>query len=131
MIVLLALAAVSCSWPGSTPTPLPSGPAPSTTGSGIEGTTVSGPTCPNQPVRSACPNQPLQATLQVLGASGRVVVRFKSGEDGHFKVSLPPAIYTLGSADTGAQAHARPQTVTVVPGKYTQVGEVVLDSGIR
>lgn len=100
-------------------------------GSGMEGVTVAGPSCPIVAPGSSCADRPVAAELVVRDASGKEVLRFKSGADGRFRVDLPPGQYTLGSPEPLALPFTRPQTVTVIGGQYINVGNVHFDTGIR
>ncbi len=97
----------------------------------MEGVTVAGPSCPIVGPGSSCPDRPVAAELVVRDASGKEVLRFKSGADGRFRVDLPPGQYTLGSPEPLALPFTRPQTVTVIGGQYINVGNVHFDTGIR
>jgi hypothetical protein len=103
--------------------------------SGIRGTVLLGPTCPvesspgaNDPVPCLTP---YVATLVVLDDEGVKVATVTSGADGHFQVELPPGDYVV-TPESGTDTYpiAQPQSVTVVPGVYTEI-EVNYDTGIR
>lgn len=100
-------------------------------GSGIEGLVTVGPACPG-PVRAdrACPEAPYQATFTVLDGAGQVVARFETDAGGHFRVDLPPGVYTLRPETTGAYPRAADQDVTVNAGQFTLL-QIKFDSGIR
>lgn len=100
--------------------------------SGIEGNVTIGPMCPVERADSPCPDQPYAATIVIENAQGREVARAKSGEDGRFRVALPPGSYTLApqSPDGAQLPYASEQRVDVVDGKYTHI-DISYDSGIR
>ena len=100
--------------------------------SGIEGTVTIGPMCPVVQEGTECPDQPFEATITVLDEGGDEVTEVTSGEDGRFRVALPPGRYTLvpQSPNAGAPPQAGEQAVEVRDGAYTQVA-VQYDSGIR
>lgn len=101
-------------------------------GTGIQGVVEAGPTCPVERINSPCPPRPLAASILVRDAGGAEVMRFQSGADGHFKVELKPATYTLVGLPIGTGGLPRPIPVTVVvtAGAYSQV-TIRYDSGIR
>ena len=120
--------------PGSPATPPPAvGGSPTATGSGIAGEVVLGPLCPAVPQGSPCPDHPYTATLRVQEWDGRRdLLMVQSGDDGQFRVDVPPGEYRLVpvSPQPGAPPYAEPQLVTVQPGQYTQV-IIRYDTGIR
>jgi hypothetical protein len=98
--------------------------------SGIEGQVTLGPTCPG-PVRpgQVC-ERPYQATITVLDQQGQDVTQFQSGADGRFQVPLAPGRYTLRPESPGALPRAGQLTVTVNPGRWTEVS-IDYDTGLR
>lgn len=99
--------------------------------SGIAGLVLIGPMCPVVTVDDPCPDRPFAATIAVLDARGRTVCKTDSGDDGRFRVGLPPGVYELAPVNGVADLpYASPVVVTVEPGHYTQV-TVSYDSGIR
>lgn len=108
------------------------GGAPAPTDSGAHGTVLLGPTCPveRDPPDPACADRPYATDLRATEAAG-AVTSFRSGEDGTFRVALPPGTYVIHGAGEGAG----PPTCTspefeVLAGAYTEVA-VGCDSGIR
>ncbi len=97
--------------------------------SGIEGQILLGPTCPVQRIDSPCPDRPYEATIDVLDRSGVPVTSFRSGNDGRYRVPLPPGTYTLAPRST-AYPHGRPETVDVPPGEFAHI-IITFDTGIR
>ncbi len=61
---------------------------------GIEGIALLGPICPVQSQDDPCPDQPHEAWVTVRNAGG-TVTRFRTGEDGRFRIGLRPGRYTL------------------------------------
>lgn len=109
----------------SSPTPVPN--------SGIEGQILAGPQCPvERPGDPNCADKPYQGTVIVKTADGsREVTRFRSGNDGKFRVALDPGTYLLDPQSTTSPfPRGIQQTVVVEPGKYLQV-TVSYDTGIR
>lgn len=108
------------------------GTQPAGSGTGIQGMVEAGPTCPVERINSPCLPRPLAATVVVRDGSGTEVTRFRSGQDGHFKVELAPGRYTLVGLNLGSSFLPRPipTPVTVVQGAYTSV-DVEYDTGIR
>jgi hypothetical protein len=106
--------------------------APPPPGTGIQGMVQAGPTCPVERINSPCPPRPMAATVVVRDAGGAEITRFQSGADGHFKVDLRPATYTLVGLPIGSSGLPRPipTSVVVSAGSYTAV-TVQYDSGIR
>jgi hypothetical protein len=100
--------------------------------SGIEGTVTIGPICPVVTEESPCPDQPFQAEIFVLDEEFNVVLSFKSGRDGTFRVDLAPGAYrVVPLAPNGDLPPIAPeQDVVVRAGGYTHVA-IQYDSGIR
>jgi hypothetical protein len=102
--------------------------------SGITGSVVLGPTCPNPP--SVGPDgqvpclTPYAAQLVVLDTEGKVVTRITSGADGTFRVDVPPGDYVIAPATTASYPSAQPVSVQVVAGNYAQV-QINYDTGLR
>jgi hypothetical protein len=99
--------------------------------SGIEGTTVIGPICPNQPSTGSCANQPVAAGLVIRDKAGAVAIRYRTGPDGRFRLGLPAGRYTIEGDGTGNPGATRPRTVSVPSDHYVSLGEIVFDAGIR
>ena len=99
--------------------------------SGIAGVVLIGPQCPVVTADDPCPDLPFAATIAVRDDAGRLVCLTRSGNDGHFRVGLPPGVYELVPENGEFELpYAQPQTVTVVAGRYAEV-QVSYDSGIR
>jgi hypothetical protein len=104
--------------------------SPTPTDSGIEGQVLIGPMCPVVQEGQECPDQPYQADLMVTSPTGRVIVRFRTEEDGRFRVPLAPGDYILQPESQNALPFASEQPFTVLPGQFTQI-ILTYDSGIR
>ena len=103
-----------------------------TINSGIQGTVSIGPTCPVEQIDSPCPDQPYAATIVIKDSDGAERARANSGDDGRFRVALPPGAYTLApqSPDGAQLPYASEQPVEVLASEYTSV-TIAYDSGIR
>jgi hypothetical protein len=101
--------------------------------SGIRGQALTGPQCPVVQQGSPCPDEPIEATVDVLSATGDRVTTFTTGDDGRFELKLPPGEYSLDpqppDPDSPFPAGVQ-QTVTVEPGRYTEI-IIQYDTGIR
>ncbi len=85
LLLALAVVLVSC---GSRPP----------TDSGVKGLVLAGPSCPAGS-GSPCPSEkPVRMDVAATNAGGRVVATVASGEDGRFKIDLPPGEYVLRAA---------------------------------
>jgi hypothetical protein len=100
--------------------------------SGIEGLVLIGPTCPVEQVGQGCADEPYAGAVKVVEASsGKVVTTIRSGEDGKFRVALPPGSYRLEPVPaSGGLPFGKPIDVVVRPHTYEEV-TVSFDSGIR
>ena len=97
---------------------------------GIEGIALLGPLCPVQTEENPCPDQPYEAWVQVQSASGLLVTRFRTGEDGRFRIGLRPGHYILVPESGDPFPIASEQAVDVALGLYTEV-VISFDTGIR
>ena len=97
---------------------------------GIEGIALLGPQCPVQTEEDPCPDLPYQAWVSVRAPSGRLHTRFRTGEDGRFRVGLPAGRYTLDPDSGNPFPIAGDLDVEVVSGGYTSV-VIQFDTGIR
>jgi hypothetical protein len=120
--VLGAACASKASGQGTTQSPL----------SGIEGTVLTGPSCPVLREGSPCPDRPVVAKLTVTNGSRVTILTAISGSDGRFKIGLAPGAYIVSAARPGVARFGQsgPVMVTVRSGAYTNV-KIVIDSGIR
>lgn len=97
---------------------------------GIEGIALRGPVCPVQrPNDPACAPRPHEADVVVLSES-RFVTSFRTGEDGRFRVGLPPGTYLLVPEAGDPFPVATDEEVEVAAGVYTEV-TLSFDTGIR
>ncbi len=98
--------------------------------SGIEGRIVAGPTCP-EARGSQCGDRPYQATVVVKTRTGsKEIMRYRSSEDGRFRVQLPPGTYLLVPLSRSRLPRAGSQTVVVRQNQFTRV-VIRYDTGIR
>ena len=98
----------------------------------IVGIVHSGPQCPVQIAGSPCPDAPVATEIVVTDrAAGAVLGVARSGEDGRFRIILPPGDYTL-LAGSSNKPYPRgiPTDVSVGPGEMIEV-ELQVDTGIR
>jgi hypothetical protein len=102
----------------------------STVNSGVEGNVMIGPMCPVEREDTPCPDQPYAATIVIEDDDGNEVARTQSGEDGRYRIALPPGSYTLVPQSPGTLPYASEQKVEVREGAYTQA-DISYDSGIR
>lgn len=111
-------------WQVTMPTPPPD--------SGVEGIVLIGPVRPEVRNQSS-PYVPFAATI-VVQDQDRVndLMTVQSGEDGVFRVLLPPGNYWLNpvSPNPGVPPSASPLQVTVEPHRFTYV-EIHYDTGLR
>jgi hypothetical protein len=108
------------------------GAAAPATDSGIEGLVLIGPTCPVEQVGQECDDKPYAGAIKIVDASsGEVVTTMRSGDDGRFRVALPPGSYRLEPVPaSGGLPYGKPIDVLVRPHTYEEV-TVSFDSGIR
>jgi hypothetical protein len=99
-------------------------------GQGIQGIALIGPQCPVQTLEDPCPDLPHDALVTVRNGSGVVVTRFRTGEDGRFRVGLRPGSYTLEPEGGDPFPVASDVEVDVFTGDYTEV-VLLFDTGIR
>lgn len=101
--------------------------------SGVVGGTVVDAGCPVLREATPCPERPLAARVIVLDASTqRRVTEVETGDDGRFRVGLPPGGYELRAENLtgGLLPVAQPVPVVVRAGEFTSV-TVRFDSGVR
>lgn len=97
---------------------------------GIEGIALLGPMCPVQRADDSCPDRPYQAWVTIRNAGGATVTRFRTDEDGRFRVGLRPGRYELDPQGGNPFPATSPLEVDVVSGAYTDV-VIGFDTGIR
>lgn len=98
--------------------------------SGIEGRVLLGPQCPVVSEESPCPDKPVSAEVVAMRVEDRRSFNVHSGSDGRFRLALPPGTYEVQALVTAGAMFAKPVSVTVLPGEFTQL-DVLLDTGIR
>ena len=100
----------------------------------MAGIAVAGPTCPvvTDPPQSGCDARPVaDATLLIIDDEGGQVATVTTGDDGRFRLDLPPGTYTVQPQPVdGLMGTAPPVSVTLVSGQSEQV-TVSYDTGIR
>jgi hypothetical protein len=97
---------------------------------GIRGKVVSGPHCPVERADSPCPDQPVEAVVIATSSTGEVAKKARSNPQGEFSMDIPAGTYVLTVEGLTGISFAKPVTVTVRPGAFTQA-TVVVDTGIR
>ena len=101
----------------------------------LRGRVTAGPTCPveRDPPDPTCEDRPVSgAEMVVLDVDGREVTRARSGEDGGFRVDLPPGEYQLVPQPVdGLMGTAPPLEVLLETGIDTPPVEIGYDTGIR
>jgi hypothetical protein len=100
-----------------------------TASSGIRGRALAGPQCPVEIAGSPCPDLPWQGTVIAIGASGEEHAVTTDAE-GRFELALEPGTYEVSIDAASSPPFAKPQTVTVEVGAFTEV-TVSVDTGIR
>lgn len=123
----LALSGLAACAPATGPASRAASPTPE---SGLAGTIWLGPLCPVQRADTPCPDQPFQATLTILNDQGARVAQVQSDAQGHFRLRLPPGVYTVRPEPPDAMTRAPEQTVTVAAGQFTPIA-ITYDSGLR
>lgn len=96
---------------------------------GIDGTVLRGPTCPVPTEGEDCV-APHQASIEVLDAGGKRLVRIRSDDEGRFRLGLRPGRYTLVPESGDPFPTASPEDVEVRDGVYAAV-TIFFDTGIR
>lgn len=103
---------------------------PADASSGIRGRALAGPQCPVEVAGSPCPDRPWEGVVVATNAETGERTSVRTGGDGRFAIALDPGTYELTIRSDGGPPTARPQTVSVVAGAYTDV-TVAVDTGIR
>jgi hypothetical protein len=101
--------------------------------SGIEGSVMIKPVCPEAQDLEPCENEPYETTLVIKEMESRdVVATIQTAADGTFRVSLPPGEYLVEpqEPESFVAPFADAQIVAVREGEFKAI-EVVYDSGIR
>jgi hypothetical protein len=98
--------------------------------SGIRGQALAGPQCPVEMANSPCPDLPWEGTVVATDTSSGDRFTVNTDADGRFELALLPGTYDV-SIDAGSDLpFAKPQTVTVEDGSFTEI-VVSVDTGIR
>ena len=108
--------------------------SPSDTTAIITGRLVAGPTCPvetNPPGPACAPSVVPDAEILVVAADG-VEIRARSGQDGTFRIAVPPGEVIITFAEAKGLMMA-PGTITesVETNQIFDVSDVLYDTGIR
>jgi len=100
--------------------------------SGITGIVTIGPTCPVEqiPPDPNCAPKTFSATINAVNQQTAEQIKFKSSDDGSFRVELKPGKYALINASGSVLPRMEDYYVTVEPNKFTEVN-IQFDSGIR
>lgn len=103
-----------------------------TTGSGVRGRVLLGPTCPVEMEGTPCPDEPIAGVEVRAVRDGEPVAGATSDAQGRFELLLPPGEYTLEAVigPDGPGMFAKPVGVTVSSGAFVDI-VVPVDSGIR
>jgi carboxypeptidase family protein len=98
--------------------------------SGIRGQALAGPQCPVEVEGSPCPPVPYEGTVIAIDAETDEEFTVQTDAEGRFELSLEPGSYEVSIVSESSPPFAKPQTVTVDPGSFTEV-LVSVDTGIR
>jgi carboxypeptidase family protein len=98
--------------------------------SGIRGRALSGPHCPVEVEGSPCPDLPWKGTVIAIDTETGDEFTVATDADGRFRLPLEPASYEVSIVSESSPPFAKPQTVTVDPGSFTEI-VVSVDTGIR
>ena len=98
--------------------------------SGIRGQAFSGPQCPVEVEGSPCPDLPYEGTVIATDTQSGDEFTVETDAQGHFDLPLDPGTYEVSIVSESPPPFAKPQTVTVDPGSFTEI-VVSVDTGIR
>lgn len=98
--------------------------------SGIRGRALSGPRCPVEVEGSPCPDLPWEGTVIAIDTGTGDEFTVMTDADGRFELPLEPGNYEVSIVSESSPPFAKPQTVTVDPGSFTEIA-VSVDTGIR
>lgn len=112
--------------------PAPASSSPATTGTGIRGIALAGPTCPVvRPNDPACADRPVAgAVIHVVASDGHEVARATTDAAGQFSVSVPAGDYEV-SADPVAGLMRAPSSQDVPVHDGFAAVQLEYDTGIR
>jgi hypothetical protein len=98
--------------------------------SGIRGRALSGPQCPVEVQGSPCPDLPWQGTVLAVDVASGEEASVTTDAEGRFELPLEPGTYEVSISSASSPPFAKPQTVTVDAGTFTDI-VVSVDTGIR
>ncbi len=98
--------------------------------SGIRGQALSGPHCPVEVEGSPCPDLPWEGTVIAKETETREEFTVQTDAEGRFELPLEPGSYDVSIVSESSPPFAKPQTVAVDPGSFTEI-VVSVDTGIR
>ena len=98
--------------------------------SGIRGQALSGPNCPVEVEGSPCPDLPWEGTVIAIDTDTDEEFTVQTDAEGRFELPLEPGSYVVSIVSESSPPFAKPQTVTVEPGSFTEI-VVSVDTGIR
>ena len=98
--------------------------------SGIRGQARSGPNCPVEMEGSPCPDLPWEGTVIAIDSDTDEEFTVQTDTEGRFELPLGPGNYEVSIVSESPPPFAKPQTVMVDPGSFTQI-VVSVDTGIR
>jgi hypothetical protein len=98
--------------------------------SGIRGQALAGPQCPVEVQGSPCPDLPFEGTVIATETQSSEEFTVETDAQGRFELSLEPGTYEVSIVSETSPPFAKPQTVTVEPGTFTEI-VVSVDTGIR
>ena len=97
---------------------------------GIRGQALAGPQCPVEVEGSPCPDLPWEGTVVATDVVTDEAFTVTTDEEGRFELPLAPGTYSVSIVVATAPSFAKPQTVTVEAGTFTEI-VVAVDTGIR
>ena len=118
-LVLVAVAVASCGGDGA-----------GDGTSGIRGQALAGPQCPVETESSPCPPVPYEGTVVATDVESGAEYSVDTDADGRFELPLESGTYEVSIVSEAGPPFAKPQTVRVEPGSFTEI-TVSVDTGIR
>jgi hypothetical protein len=100
----------------------------------ITGRLVAGPTCPveTDPPDPECADQPVSDAEIVATLSDGAEIRARSGEDGRFRLVVPPGVVIITfEAVEGLMSAPGSVTATVAENQTLDLSDLAYDTGIR
>lgn len=119
LILVLGVVALACGGPDAG--------APS---AGIRGQALAGPQCPVEVEGSPCPDLPWEGTVIATDVATDEAFTARTDAEGRFELPLAPGTYAVSIVVATAPPFAKPQTVAVAAGTFTEI-VVTVDTGIR